>query len=373
MKVTDIELFFTAADTNHNGKLTQKEMKKAIGSQSTDVQKFLNTFLNEKGKIDKSKFNLVAQGDGNITKEELLGLLTTTDEDDNIELVDDETLDTRLKNTTSLSAIDTNSDGKFTQKEILKAYNKAVTENNKELQTMLEPYITTNKKGKKVVDSSFFKMLSNGTSYLKAEDFYKYETDESEIKNAEYKDSFTALDTSGDGKITAKEILKLYNNAATSTETKALLENFITKNAKGKASVDMKKIKVLSDGKKYLTLNDLKKIKTEDKATFSPEELKSYYDAKGEYLELDTNGNGQVTLSELKKTAKKTNQYAFANYINSLVSSKEQKRVFKLLSGGKSYLTNNDVMKYDTNGDGTFSADEIKAMNKSIGGILMPA
>ena len=41
MKVTDIELFFTAADTNHNGKLTQKEMKKALVQNTVPRLKYM--------------------------------------------------------------------------------------------------------------------------------------------------------------------------------------------------------------------------------------------------------------------------------------------------------------------------------------------
>ena len=66
MNIADIQNFFTAADSNHNGYLTAKELKKGIASQSVDVQVKLNFFLQANGKIDNAKFNMYSDGDKKI-------------------------------------------------------------------------------------------------------------------------------------------------------------------------------------------------------------------------------------------------------------------------------------------------------------------
>lgn len=387
MNITDIQNFFTAADRNHNGYLTASELKKAISSQVLDVQSSLKFFLNEKGKIDSGKFNMYADGDKKISLNELKALLTTQDEEDDTVIVDDDALEAKYNNVSTLDAVDTNNDGKISAGEIVKAYKNASDDNT--VKELLKQYVTVNDKGKVKANTANIKAQAGGNSYLTFSDLNDglnkllapaddtKDTDNTNNENDNADDNtetaneinlFAAMDTNANGKITAKEILKLYKTT-TNADLKEMLENFVSTNNKGKLQVDLSKIRILSGGKKYLTQKDLISADTNGNGIGSAAEVKKVLSKTLEFSVLDINGDGKVKLNEIKKYAKALPDSGFATYIASLASNKEMKRVFKLISNGKNHLDASDLAKFDTNNNGVICAEELAALKQQVNGV----
>ena len=402
MNVNEITALFNTIDANNNGQISGKEMKAALKTLSDEEKNNLSFLIDADGKLNKSAFRMLSDGDRKICKNDLLNYLTTTDEDDNIEELTAEQQESRNNILNILSKADKKKDGKITKGELKKAYKKAVKNNDNETLEYLENFMTTNSKGKKVVDKTTFKYAatsaivkhnkSRGKLALKNylgvmgtnisvsskhckraatfNDFIKFDNDgdynlsetEKEALN-ESKNFFYTIDRKQDGCISKKDIIKTYKNAAEDSDTKELLSSLVTVTSNNKIKINKENFRTLAQGKKYIDSTDILNIKSDTCDTsLTANEVNTYLEEAQEFMDMDSNDNGKLTLKEIKKTAKNTNASNLANYLTSLGSSKEMKKAFKQISNGKKYITAQDIKPYDKDNDGFLSEDEIKTI-----------
>lgn len=402
MQVNEITALFDTIDTNGDGQISSKEMKKSLKSLSEEQKSNISFLVGADGKLNKSAFRMLADGDKKISKNDLLDYLTTTDEEDNVVELTDEQQESRNNILDILSSADRKKDGKITKGELKKAYKKAVKNSDTEAVEYLENFMTTNSKGKKVVDKSTFKYIatsvivnhtkSRGKLALKNylgiygtkisvstkhstraatfNDFTKLDNDgdynlsesEKTFLN-EYENFFYTIDSKQDGRISKKDIIKAYKNAPEGSETKEMLSSLVTVSSDNKVKINKENFRTLAQGKKYLNSTDMLSIKSDNcETSLTADEVELYLDDAQGFMSLDTNDDGKLTLKELKKAAKNGSDSSLVDYFASIDSSKEKKKIFKQLSNGEKYISFEDIKSYDTDYDGFLSDDEVEAM-----------
>ena len=412
MEIQALYSLFNQIDTNSDSKISTSEMTKAI--KNGIEQEELALFQKDNGKLNKALFLYGAANDKKLSREEFISYWTTTDEEDNTVMLSEEEQNELHKNLTLLSKVDKNGNMGVTASEVNTVYKKAVKDGDQELIAYLEPYMTTNKKGKKIADKYLVKFLGNGAKntsggggltlkytyigkktsfygfrfskrskktyyYMTTKDMLSFDKDKNGVLSSEensqmrtFQSFFETIDRNKNGKISTSEIKKAYKNAAEGSALKQMLSSFVEVNEKGNVKLNKANFRAVSGGDNAITRSDFMKLDSGDNENITKEEVNTFLNSSSLFMQIDKNSNGKISTSEIKKAYKEAEEGSeLKEILSNFVTTDEKGKVkvnnanFKALTNGKSGISADDFSKLKSCCDEEISATSIEAYMNS--------